>query len=279
MKVFIVGLGLMGASYAQMLTNLGYSVYGYDKNEEVLEYAKKDKVILGTDLKYLKSADLVILALYPNQNIDFVKKYLEYFDSQLVTDISGSKTHLLETLFQLLPNTVRYLSHHPMAGREKSGYFNKDISMFKGANFIIIDSNKHTPDDLKVLKKLAKDFGFKNITILSATAHDHLIAHTSQLTHLLAVGLMLIDHSDKTKDATGDSFRDLTRIANINETMWTELFLDNKNALIEKTDEFIKTLESIKYDIQSSDAKSLKDKLIKSKQRRMMFDENKSKSI
>lgn len=264
----------MGASYAQKLSEVGHEVYGYDKNLPTNLKALKEGVIKSYDLNDMVDADLVILALYPTHTLDFVEKNIHYFKDQLITDISGTKVYLLERLLKILPKTVHYVSHHPMAGREKSGYDFKDITMFKDANFLIIDTDHAKPEHIEVIKNLGKDLGFKRSKVLSAKAHDALIAHTSQLTHLLAVGLMLMDTSDETKNATGDSFRDLTRIANINEVLWSELFLENKAALVEKIDDFLAVLEDLKADIINENVTSLKEKLIEARKRRLSFDEN-----
>lgn len=274
MKIFIVGLGLMGASYATKLSQLGHDVFGFDKDDKTLDKAIMDQVIKGSNFEDLKNADVVILALYPNQIINFVKENLKYFDQQLITDISGTKTKLLKELLELLPKSIHYVSHHPMAGREKSGYDHRDITMFNGANFLVIDS-KHAQDKhIEIIKQLGIDLGFKKQVVLSDKAHDELIAHTSQLTHLLAVGLMLMNNSELTKDATGDSFRDLTRIANINEVMWTELFLENKVALVDKIEQFNIVLNDLKNDILKSDEQAIRKKLKESRKRRMSFNEN-----
>lgn len=273
MKIFIVGLGLMGASYAQKLTSVGHDVFGFDKDHNTNLKALNEGVIKGYNLKDMKDSELVILALYPNQIFEFIKSNLSYFDTQLITDISGTKTKLLDEVLELLPKSINYVSHHPMAGREKSGYDHKDVTMFKNANFLIIDSHHAKPHHIETIKKLGLDLGFKRQIVLSAYEHDELIAHTSQLTHLIAVSLMLMNKNEHTKDATGDSFRDLTRIANINEILWTELFLDNKNALIRKIDEFVDVLGELKHDILASNEVVLKEKLKESKKRRISFDE------
>ncbi|MBN3490834.1 prephenate dehydrogenase [Acholeplasma equirhinis] len=276
MKIFIVGLGLMGASYAEKLTLLGHEVHGFDQDEQVNFQAKLDRVILSSNLNELKDAELVILALYPKENVHFVEKHKKLFNQQLITDIAGTKTHLVKELLSILPETIRYVSHHPMAGREKKGYFNRDISMFNKANFLVVTTEKSTKEDIKMIKDLGEQMGFGRITELTPEAHDKLIAHTSQLTHLLAVGLMLSDDEVYTKFATGDSFRDLTRIAKINEDMWTELFIDNKEALVKQTDKFIEVLQKLKRDIIESDAETLKKELRTSKEKRLAFDDLKS---
>lgn len=276
MKIFVVGLGLMGASFAEALVEKGHQVFGYDKNIEVMQQAIKDKVILDNDLELLNTSDIVLLCLYPKQNISFLKEHINRFTKQLLTDISGTKTHMTKEIEEILPH-IRYVSTHPMAGREKVGYFNRDKKMFMNANFLIVKSQNSTVKDMKLIEGLAKEIGFGKITTLDSREHDQLIAHTSQLTHLLAVGLMLSDSSIHTKDATGDSFRDLTRIAKINEDMWTELFLDNKDALIDETNRFIKVLEELKMLIKQNDTNNLKRLLKSSKEKRISFDETKNR--
>lgn len=272
MKIFIVGLGLMGASFAEVLSSKGHQVFGYDKNQEVINQAIKDRVILDGNLDLMEHADLIMLCLYPKENIQFIKENLNRFNKQLLTDISGTKVNMISSIEEQLPN-MRYVSTHPMAGREKSGYVSRDISMFDNANFLIVKTQNSRLSDIKLIENLAKEIGFGRITQLNAREHDQLIAHTSQLTHLLAVGLMLSDDSVHTKDATGDSFRDLTRIAKINEDMWTELFLNNKESLIDETNRFIKVLEELKMLIKNNDAATLKKRLKTSKEKRISFDE------
>lgn len=276
MKIYIVGLGLMGSSFAEKLMQKGHQVFGFDKNENVMREAIENKVILDSGIEHMDYADIIMMCLYPQQNIEFIKIHKNRFNKQLLTDISGTKKHMIETISNLIPN-VRYVSTHPMAGREKSGFINRDTSMFNQANFLIVKTPTSTLTDMKKIEGLAKEIGFGKITILDPHEHDQLIAHTSQLTHLLAVGLMLSDDSIHTKDATGDSFRDLTRIAKINEDMWTELFIDNKEALIEETDRFIHVLETLKMYIKNEDSHQLKLSLKKSKDKRVSFDESKNR--
>lgn len=275
MKIFIVGLGLMGASYATGLSHKGHQVFGYDSDRNVVDKAMKDRIIMGFSLDLMKESDVVILCLYPKDNIEFIKQHQSYFGRQLVTDIAGTKHDMMKEIVSYLPAGVSYISHHPMAGRETSGYDFRDPSMFKKANFLIVPSINHNPSDIHILKDLAHDLEFGKITLLSAKEHDDLIAHTSQLTHLIAVSLMISDTSPHTVFATGDSFRDLTRIAKINEEMWTELFLNNKSSLIKQTDEFIKILESLKQLIKEGKAEDIKQHLKTAKALRVKFDDHK----
>ena len=269
----------MGASYAQKLRDLGNEVHGYDMDSQVNFEAVKDKVILSSNLDEIKTSDLVILALYPKDNITFVKKHKNLFKDQLVTDLAGSKLHLVEELDKIFPKSVRYVPHHPMAGREKRGYFNRDVTMFDGANFLVSNNEKVNEVDYNQIEALGKMLGFGRITRLTAKEHDKLIAHTSQLTHLLAVGLMLSEDEPHTKLATGDSYRDLTRIAKINEDLWTELFLDNKGPLIEQIEHFTKVLEKLKNDIQNDKVEDIKKALRDAKEKRILFDDFKRKWV
>ncbi|VEU82876.1 Arogenate dehydrogenase [Acholeplasma hippikon] len=266
----------MGSTFAESLMRKGHQVFGFDKDQKVIEKAIKDQVIYDSNLDLIDEADLIMLCLYPKQNIEFVRTHKNRFNKQLITDISGTKVHMINEILSILPH-IRYVSTHPMAGREKNGYDNRDLTMFKDANFLIVKNENSTMKDIKLIEGLAKELAFGRITTLDPREHDQLIAHTSQLTHLLAVSLMLSDDSVHTKDATGDSFRDLTRIAKINEEMWSELFMDNKEALIEETNRFISVLENLKNMIKHEDYSQLKSNLRKSKEKRISFDESKSR--
>ncbi len=274
MKIFIVGLGLMGGSYAEGLKKAGHDVYGYDANPEIMNQAILAHVIHpSSDLTLLKESELIILALYPKDNVEFIKSYGHHFvKKQVVTDLSGTKSWMMKEIEHYLPEYVSYTSHHPMAGREKNGFNARDVNMFDGANFIIVTGVKSKSSDIDLLKSVANDLKFGKITVTDANTHDELIAFTSQLTHALAVALMHSDHLTETKKATGDSFRDLTRIAKINEVMWSELFLENKEALIKKIDDFSHELNALKSMIENDDLESLKTYLKEAKEKRKAFD-------
>ncbi|MDO9628529.1 MAG: prephenate dehydrogenase [Acholeplasmataceae bacterium] len=274
MKIFVVGLGLIGASYSEGLHKAGHHIYGYDINESLMEKA----VQLGflekdNSLSKISAADLVILALYPKFNVDFVEKNKNLLTAgQLITDVSGTKTWMMSEIEKILPNGITYTSHHPMAGRESSGFESRNYHMFKNANFIIVKGKKSEKKDIEILELIAKNLKFGKITVTDAKTHDELIAFTSQLTHILAVSLIQSDHLKETKEATGDSFRDLTRIAKINEVMWTELFLENKEALVTKINEFMTELVYIKELILDDDKERLMNYLKEAKEKRKSFD-------
>ncbi|CCV64795.1 Prephenate dehydrogenase [Alteracholeplasma palmae J233] len=273
MKVFIIGLGLMGASYAKGLSKK-MTVFGYDSNKEVTDMAMKDGIIKSNNLELIKECDLVILALYPKDNIEFIIEYKHLLNHQIITDLSGTKEWMIRRLEEELPSTVSYISHHPMAGKEKSGYTYSDEKIFNQANFLIIPTKLTKDNDITIIKKLADTLNFGRITLMTAKEHDELIAFTSQLTHILAVSLVNSDTHKHTKDATGDSYRDLTRIAKINEVMWTELFLENKEKLITEMDKLIDELQVMKQLVAENKKEALINKLKASREKRETFDNN-----
>jgi prephenate dehydrogenase len=274
MNVFIVGLGLIGASYAEGLVKKGYHVFGYDHDESVLKRAISYGLIdPSSSLSSISSSDLVILALYPHDNIEFVQKNHHLFhQNQLITDVSGTKVDVVKGIESILNESIAYTSHHPMAGKETKGIESRDYKIFKGANFLIVNTKRSKLQDEEILKRIANDLGFKHTLTTSPKEHDQLIAFTSQLTHILAVGLVNSDAHEHTKFATGDSYRDLTRIAKINEILWSELFIENKVALIERIEAFESSINALKEMILNDDLESLKNALKKAKEKRESFD-------
>jgi prephenate dehydrogenase len=275
MKIFIVGLGLIGASYAQGLKKAGHEIYASNRTKAVVAQAIKENIVeIDNDISFLSKVDLIILGLYPKHNIEFLAKHKHLLKKgQVITDVSGTKAWMTKEIEALIPEGVSYTSHHPMAGKESSGYASKDYKIFKDANFIIVKGQKSGVKDEKILKNIASDLKFGKITITDAQTHDELIAFTSQLTHVIAVSLVQSDHLKETPQATGDSYRDLTRIAKINEVMWTELFLENKEALLKKINDFEEELDKLKKHIEKDDKESIQEYLKAAKEKRKVFDE------
>lgn len=270
MKALIVGLGLMGGAYALKLKNKGYEVYGTDLSDVAIDYAIKHEYVLDASknpLKYIPDMDLIILCIYPTNICEFLKKYHDSFKSDLlITDISGVKSSYLERACELA-KPASYLAHHPMAGREKKGIIYSHLCDFKDANFIITPI-KADDKNIEILKKLGADLGFGNIKIIDYKTHDEMIGFTSQLTHAIAVSLVNSDKRDDTKDFIGDSYRDLTRIAMINEDLWSELFLENKDNLLKHIANFESEIDKMKNAIKNNDTEELKRLFINSSKKR-----------
>lgn len=276
-NILIVGLGLIGGSYAKALTKKGYKINAISKEQSDIDFAISEGFIAdGTTDKleeFIKAADLIILALYPHTLIKWVEENRNFFKSgTIITDVTGVKEFIINKVQALMPENVEFIAAHPMAGREKSGVRYSDDSVFKNANYIIVPSEKNSEHAKEICKKLGFELGFHNISILNAKEHDEMIAFLSQLTHCIAVSLMCTGETDGFEAYTGDSFRDLTRIAKINDEMWSELFLCNKEALLRKMNEFSKQFEIFKKALESNDRETMRKMMKKSTLRREKFD-------
>ena len=274
MNIFLVGLGLIGASYAQGLKKTEHKIFGYDQDETILKQAKQDGLIeKDSSLNDIKKADLVIIALYPKHIPLFLRQHRHLFNpKQTLTDVCGIKTWLLKEIETCLPANLHYTSHHPMAGKEISGYDAKDYTIFENANFIIVKTAQTRKDDILRLKQLATDLKFKDPSIMPAQKHDELIAYTSQLTHVIACSLTIGSNEENLNEATGNSYQDLTRIAKINADLWSELFLNNQGALLKAITDFKTALNTLETAIDNEDTTALKRLLNKAKKRRDAYD-------
>ncbi|MBN1039716.1 prephenate dehydrogenase [Clostridium botulinum] len=274
MKVVIVGLGVIGGSFAMALKDAGYKdVYGIDNDKETLLKAEKLNLIRrgyidGNEI--LKDADLIIISIYPKLVKDFIKNNIDNFKyGAVITDATGIKKMFINDIVNILPSNIDFVFGHPMAGREKKGIDFASSDVFKGANYILTPTSKNKEENLKLVENLAYKIGFKRVKRISPEFHDEMIGFTSQLPHSLAVALVNSDLEGRdTGSFIGDSYRDLTRIANINEDLWSELFLGNKENLLKSIESFECELDKIKDAIKDDDKESLKKLFIKSTKRR-----------
>ncbi len=280
MNIFIVGLGLIGASYASRLTELKHTVYGMDNNQDITMKALRDGCIVGNDVKYMYDADIVIIALYPEAILTFIEDHAAHFKpNQIITDVSGVKANIVSSIEHQLPASVHYVSHHPMAGKEISGYDARDARLFDNSNAIIIKTETTDVDASITLKTLLKAMGFTSCIMTSPDIHDSLIAHTSQLPHILAMVLVDIGRDDEVYRYTGNSFRDLTRIASINAALWSELFLSNREALSTLLDDTIESLRNIQTLIKENQVEKLISVMTTVKEKRDRYANNSNKNI
>ena len=276
-NILIVGLGVIGGGYAAKLTSLGYKVRCITKEQKDIDYAITNGMILGgttaIDKDLIYEADLIIFALYPTIFIEWVKENQHLFKSgTLITDVTGVKTSVVENVQSILRQDVEFIPHHPMAGRERSGVEFADYKVFDGANFIVTPTEKNTKEAIEVAKELGRTLGFAKISELSAQEHDDMIAFLSQLTHCIAVTLMTCNNAPNLEKYTGDSFRDLTRIAKINDRMWSELFAMNKDALLVQMDAFAKEFSDFREFVANGDVEKMREKMRCATTRRMAFD-------
>lgn len=277
-KILIVGLGLLGGSYAQGLTDVGFTVGAIDVNQESIDYALSKKMIQSgyTTVKeeYVSQFDLIVFALYPKVFIQWLKDYQSYFKpGAIITDVTGIKSWVDNEIKKFIREDIEYVLAHPMAGREVYGVQNADKSIFKGANYIVIPNEKANEESICVIEDIGRLLGFKNVVRLSNEEHDEMIGFLSQLTHCIAVSLMTCKESTHLVQYTGDSFRDLTRIAKINENMWSELFLLNKEELVSQITLFEQQLSKLKKTIENEDINEMKEMMKLSTLNRSYFDE------
>ena len=273
----IVGLGLLGGSYAKGLKNIGFKVSAITKNQEDIDYAVENKIIdKGTvriDPEIIGEADVVVFALYPHTFVEWIKDNQQYFKSGAVlTDVTGVKGSVVYAVQEMLREDVEFISAHPMAGKEVSGVRNSDPSIFKGANYIVVPTEKNTDDAIELCRNLGKMLGFMRVSVLSVEEHDKMIAFLSQLTHCIAVSLMCCADTEGMEKYTGDSFRDLTRIARINDEMWSELFLSNKDDLLSEMEKFMATFKELYKKIKDEDREGMREMMRQSTVRRSLFD-------
>lgn len=271
MIVTVVGLGVIGGSFVQALSGLGHQVYGIDINEDTLQIAKKEGYIIEGYTKseeIVAQSDLIILCLYPSLVLEFIKTHT-FKPGSIINDAVGIKSYFLEEALQILNPNVEFVSGHPMAGREKKGYAYASKEVFRNANYILITHQQNKPETIAFMEQFVQKLGFKSVKIMSPYAHDEVISFTSQLPHAIAVALI---NSDQQKYDTGkyigDSYRDLTRIANINEDLWSELFLRNKEYLLASIETFEEQLVFIKKAIIQNDEETLKALFKESSRRR-----------
>lgn len=276
-KILIVGLGLIGGSYAAALSQNGWEVGAIDPDPQAIAFAEKAGFIrhgrTEPEAEYVGKFDIVVFALYPHVLLEWLEKYGQWLrDGALATDVTGVKSGVVERAQALLFPWVEFIGAHPMAGREVSGVENARADLFRGANYIVTPTSANTEEATACCEALGRTLGARNISRLTPKEHDEMIGFLSQLTHCIAVALMTCKESRHLVDYTGDSFRDLTRIAKINENMWTELFLWNREELLSQMDLFIAHFAKLRDALAQGDEETMKSMMRLSTERRRYFD-------
>lgn len=273
LTVAIVGLGLMGASYAKGLRNLGvHKIIGIEKDKSTLFEAENLGIIdlaLHQPDETLRLADVIILAIYPEQLLAFSKSMIPFLkDNVLITDIAGIKNDIIGKIQQLLPITAEFISGHPMAGRQAKGLGMSDAAIFNNANYIIIAHN-NSKEAISCIDTMAHALGCRYTTCVSPEEHDKIIAYTSDLPHISAIALVNSESfSGKTKYFVAGSFRDGTRVADINPELWANLFIANSEKVANEIDRYIVQLEIWRSALRNKDIVTLKEQMKKAASRR-----------
>jgi len=276
-RILIVGLGLLGGSYAKALRRFGFHISAITKEQSSIDYALKEQIIdegsTQLDERIIGEADLVIFALYPHVFVEWIEKNQNLLKSgALITDVTGVKGSVVYRIQDMLRPDVEFIAAHPMAGREVSGVENSTEKMFVGANYIVTPTDKNTPEAIQTCVELGRLLGFSNVATLSPEEHDEMIGFLSQLTHCIAITLMTCNDKEHMEKYTGDSFRDLTRIARINDLMWSELFVANKDVLLDQMDMFMKEFGKLRAMIEQEDIGGMRAMMRHSTARRALFD-------
>ena len=275
-NILIVGLGLMGGSYARALKRLGFRVTAVSRSQSSIDYALAEEIIdagaATPDPALIGSADAVILCLYPGVLLDWLEENQRFLKpGALLTDVTGVKSCVVYDIQDLLRPDLEFIASHPMAGREVSGVANSDASIFQGANFLITPTERNSDAAIDWCEGLGRLLGCRQISVVTPEEHDEMIGFVSQLTHCIAVALMTCKNDPMLSRFTGDSFRDLTRIAHINDEMWSELLLRNKSALLREMDAFAAEFQALRDLISAEDREGIRGKMRTSTTRRDRF--------
>jgi len=276
-KILIVGLGLIGGSYAKALTKQGYHVSAITRSQSSIDYALEEGIIekgaANIDPKLIAEANLIVFSLYPKILLQWVEDNQKYFSpGTIITDVTGVKQHIVYPIQDILRDDVEFIAAHPMAGREVYGVQNSDERIFEKANYIVTPTEKNSEEAILLCEELGHVLGFASVSRLTPEVHDDMIGFLSQLTHCIAVSLMTCNNAPNLEKYTGDSFRDLTRIARINDHMWSELFLMNKETLLKNMELFEKEFAKLKTCLKNDDVETMREMMRLSTERRARFD-------
>ena len=272
-----MGLGLIGGSYAKALAKKGYRVSAITRSAATIDYALAHGIIAeGTtqiDPVLIGKADLVVFALYPKALTQWLAQNQQYLKpGAVLTDVTGVKCCVVYDIQALLRSDVEFIGAHPMAGREVYGIENSDETIFRNANYIVTPTEKNTEAAICLCEQLGWELGFARVSRLSPEKHDDMIGFLSQLTHCIAISLMNCNDTPGMEAYTGDSFRDLTRIARINDQMWSELFMENREQLLHHMDAFSESFAQFRDMLDRGDVEGMREAMRRSTARRALFD-------
>ena len=261
----IVGLGLIGGSYAKALRNLKVrKILGMDISHGIARACLNANMIdevVEEDGSNLKEADVIICSVYPEAVMGFVRQNVQNFaEGMLMTDATGVKGTMPREIQELLPEGCEFISGHPMAGRQGSGLGMSEAAIFNNSNYIIVPTEKNTPEAVSWLEEFAKALGCARSVKVSMEDHDKIIAYTSDLPHITAVALVnSASYNENTQYFIAGGFRDATRVADINPDLWSDLFLSNRDNVIAEIENYQSQLERWKKAIAEYNRDALKE--------------------
>lgn len=265
----VAGLGLIGGSLALALRQTGMDVAGFDTDAATVRAAKAAGISSAASPDALFKADIVFVALYPDAAIDFVRAYASRFKKGcMVLDCCGIKSRVMESLPPVAEaNGFTFIGGHPMAGSEQGGFGAASAGLFAGASFLLTPADVHAPQ-IAPLKKLLRRLGFGQVVVTTPAHHDRMIAFTSQLPHALACAYVLSPSCPGHAGYSAGSYRDVSRVAHINPTLWAELFLENREAFCAETDEMLRNLTALRDAAEAGDRQALEALLGKAREQK-----------
>ena len=260
MIIGIVGLGLIGGSFALAYKEADETVYAFDIQKEVLDYALLsgacDAVLTADNIG---NCDLVLIAVYPEAALSYLREMAPYIgEKPIIIDCCGTKRAVCDEAFPLAAaEGFTFVGGHPMAGTQYSGFKYARANLFHRAPMVLVPADC---DDIRLLdkiKSLLAPVGFGRISVTNAEAHDEMIAFTSQMAHVVSNAYVKSPTAKQHKGFSAGSYKDLTRVARLNPQMWAELFLDNRDHLLTELEVFIDNLEAYRKALQEEDEETL----------------------
>jgi len=266
MDIGIIGLGLIGGSLSKAFSSQGkYNVYGQDFDTAIIDKAIRCKAIKGPlDDEMIGKCDVIIVALYPHDSVAYIKTiYDKIKPDAVIVDTCGVKKAVCDEIFPLArEKSFTFIGGHPMAGLEATGFDASIGSLFNDASMILVpDPEQNSKSRLEGLKQVFLDIGFTEIVVTTPEEHDKMIAYTSQLAHVVSSAYIKNPFARSYKGFSAGSFHDMTRVAKLNETMWTELFTTNKDYLTDDIDRLIIELSKYREAISTANDDDLKSLL------------------
>lgn len=260
MKVGIVGLGLIGGSFAKAYKGAGEMVLAFDADRTILEFAKISGAVDGVlDDESIKECDLLLIAVYPRAAIEYINSKAALISAKtVVIDCCGTKREVCAAGFKAAEEYgFTFVGGHPMAGTQFSGFKHSTASMFSKASMIIVPPHFDDMALIDRIKNLLAPANFGRITMSTAEKHDEMIAFTSQMAHVVSNAYIKSPTAEAHKGFSAGSYKDLTRVAYLNETMWSELFIENRDYLIRELDFFINSVTQYRDALKKGDESKL----------------------
>ncbi|MBN2794089.1 MAG: prephenate dehydrogenase [Clostridia bacterium] len=273
MHITVIGLGLIGGSLIKGLKNKSHDLYGYDINAEVMKQVYEEGLILNStfDNRILESTDILFLCLPPKACISFLKKIQTNLKPKcIITDVAGIKSELMLQIHGFLREDLHFVGGHPMAGREGQGFSRSSESIFLGANYLLVNMNA-PKEAIDTLKTIIIDLGCRHIEEIDPEVHDAIIAYTSHMPHLISSLLVLCNKYEQTPYCIAGSYKDITRVTDLNVPLWSNLFFDNREYLIRAIEDFELELSQMKEHLIQGNFNKIESTLVEVTEKRNLI--------